>query len=208
MTSANFAQLLKMNEFQSFIQLGYRHIIDPQAYDHLLFIVTLCAVYRWQDWRRLLVLVTAFTIGHSLTLALTALDIIRVPSELVELLIPITILLTALHNIWSKSRPATGKAISVNYGLALGFGLIHGMGFANYFRILFGEMGNIVKPLFAFNLGLELGQLLIVLVFLGLYFLLSQMFVVKQREWNIFVSGAGFGVSTILILEQLISLIN
>lgn len=192
-----------MSEFQAFLQLGFRHIADWQAFDHLLFIVTLCAVYRPQDWKRLLILVTAFTIGHSLTLALTALDVIRVPTDLVELLIPITILLTALHNVASKSQPANGKAISINYGLALGFGLIHGMGFANYFRSLFGEAGSIVQPLFAFNVGLELGQLLIVAVFFGLYLLLSQMFKMNHRAWNVFVSGAGFGVAMVLILEKL-----
>lgn len=192
-----------MSEIQTFILLGFRHIADWQAFDHLLFIVTLCAVYRWTDWRRLLVLVTAFTIGHSLTLALTALDILRVPGGLVELLIPITIALTALHNVWPKSQPANGKGVSAQYVIALGFGLIHGMGFANYFRSLFGEAGNIIKPLFAFNVGLELGQLLIVAVFFGLYFLLSQIFKVEHRAWNLFISGMGFGVAVVLILGQM-----
>ena len=160
--------------------------------------------YRLQDWKRVLILVTAFTIGHSLTLALTALDVIRVPADWVELLIPVTILLTAVHNVAAKSRPANGKAIAVNYGLALGFGLIHGMGFANYFRSLFGEAGSIVQPLFAFNVGLELGQLLIVAVFFGLYFLLSQMVALNHRAWNLFVSGAGFGVALVLILEKIL----
>ncbi len=194
-----------MSEFSAFLQLGFEHISDVQAYDHMLFIITLCAVYRVKDWKKILILVTAFTIGHSLTLALSALSIIRVPSDLVELLIPITILLTSLHNISTRSNKFIFKKISVNYLLALFFGLIHGMGFANYFRSLFGEMGNIVKPLFAFNIGIELGQLLIVLVFFGLYFLLSQIWKIKHREWNLFISGMGAGVSVILILENLLS---
>ena len=158
-----------MSEFSAFLQLGFGHISDLQAYDHLLFIITLCAVYQWKEWKKLLVLVTAFTIGHSVTLALSALDLVRLPSNLVETLIPITILLTAFHNIWKKQPTGStfSTSVSANYFIALFFGLIHGLGFANYFRSLFGEMGSITQPLLAFNIGLELGQLMIVVLFFG-----------------------------------------
>ena len=195
-----------MSEFSAFLKLGFDHISDLQAYDHLLFIVTLCAVYQWKEWKKLLVLVTAFTIGHSVTLALSALDVVRLRADLVETLIPITILLTAIHNVMSK-KPTGGtfsKSVSINYFIALFFGLIHGMGFANYFRNLFGEMGGIIKPLFAFNLGLEVGQLMIVVIFFGFYFLLSQIFSIRHREWNLFISGAGAGVALTLIVNQLV----
>jgi hypothetical protein len=194
-----------MSEFSAFLQLGFGHISDLQAYDHLLFIITLCAIYQWKEWKKLLVLVTAFTIGHSVTLALSALDVVRLPNDLVETLIPITILLTALHNVWSKKQEGYtfSKSVSFNYGIALLFGLIHGLGFANYFRSLFGEMGSVVHPLFAFNVGLELGQLMIVVLFFGGYFLLSQMFNIRQREWSVFISGAGAGVAVTLIINQL-----
>lgn len=193
-----------MSEFLSFLQLGFDHISDLGAYDHMLFIITLCAVYRTSDWKKILILVTAFTIGHSLTLALSALDIIRVSSDLVEFLIPVTILLTSLHNVsgFSDKLNLFGR-VNFNYLLALFFGLIHGMGFANYFRTLFGEMKNIIKPLFAFNVGIELGQLIIVAVFFGFYFLVKRLVNFEHRSWNQFVSGAGAGVALILILEQL-----
>ncbi len=194
-----------MSEFSAFLQLGFDHISDLQAYDHLLFIITLCAVYRLNEWKKILILVTAFTIGHSITLALSALGIIGIPSDLVELLIPITILLTSLNNVRTTGSSSIFKNISANYLLALFFGLIHGMGFANYFRSLFGEMGSILKPLFAFNIGIELGQIVIVTLFFAFYFLLSQIWKVKHRDWSVFVSGAGAGVAVILILEKLLN---
>lgn len=194
-----------MSEFLSFAKLGFHHIADPKAFDHLLFVVTLCAVYRWSDWRKLLVLITAFTIGHSLTLVLAGLHILQVPSDLVEFLIPVTIVLTSLHNITvKKSDEGTfSRSVSTNYLLALFFGLIHGMGFANYFGALMGEAGNIVLPLFAFNVGIEVGQLMIVAVFFGLYFLLAQWLKFAHRDWNLYVSGLGGGGALVLILQNL-----
>jgi HupE / UreJ protein len=198
-----------VNEFYSFVQLGWRHIADPKAYDHLLFVITLCAPYRPAEWRRILLLVTAFTIGHSLTLVLAGFDLIRVPGDLVELLIPVTILLTALHNATRPPVQTTAVSklfaadISVRYGFALFFGLIHGMGFSNFFRALLGETGNIALPLFGFNVGIELGQVLIVLCFFLFAWAIARFFGVVQRDWNLFISGAGAGVALVLILEGL-----
>ncbi|MCF8243600.1 MAG: HupE/UreJ family protein [Saprospiraceae bacterium] len=209
-----------MSEFLSFLQLGFHHIADPKAFDHLLFVVTLCAVYRWTDWRKLLVLITAFTIGHSLTLLLAGFHILNVPKDLVEFLIPVTIVLTSVHNIWAKKgflsltqegleSPAPSgtfsRSVSTNYLLALFFGLIHGMGFANYFTALMGEAGNIVEPLFAFNVGIEVGQMMIVGVFFGFYFLLAQWLKIQHRDWNLYVSGLGAGGALVLILQNILS---
>ncbi len=195
---------IKMSEFLSFAKLGFHHIADPKAFDHLLFVVTLCAVYHWLEWRKLLVLITAFTIGHSFTLVLSGFKILNVPASLVEFLIPVTIVLTSLHNVTVKKADGGtfSKAVSTNYLLALFFGLIHGMGFANFFRALMGEEGSIVKPLFAFNVGIELGQLMVVGVFFGLYFLLAQWLKIQHRDWNLYVSGLGGGGALVLILQQ------
>jgi uncharacterized membrane protein YfcA len=192
------------SEFWVFLKLGFDHICDLQAYDHLLFVMTLCAVYRPADWRHLLILITAFTAGHSLTLALSAFDVVRAPAEVVELLIPVTILITALHNVWRNRRETPTMNRRVNYGLALFFGLIHGMGFANYFRSLFGEMQSVVQPLLAFNLGIEAGQLVIVTAFFAAYLLLQRFLRFEQPSWTQFVSGAGAGVAVTLILNLLI----
>lgn len=192
-----------MSEFITFLQLGFEHIADLSAFDHLLFVITLCAVYRLAEWKKILILITAFTIGHSLTLVLAGFNILRVPSELVEFLIPITILVTALHNVGAKKAEGGtfSRGVSVNYLLALFFGLIHGMGFANFFRSLMGEMGGIALPLFSFNVGIELGQILIVLLFFGFLYVMSRLFSFEHRSWNLFISGAGAGGALILIVQ-------
>ena len=197
-----------MSEFFTFADLGFHHIADPRAFDHLLFIVTLCAVYRWDEWRKILILITAFTIGHSFTLVLSGLDILKLPSKLVETLIPVTIVLTSLYNITFKAqkqadRRTFSKAVSWNYAMAMFFGLIHGMGFANYFKALMGGEESILQPLFAFNIGIELGQIMIVSIFFLIYFLITRVFSIAQRDWNIYISGLGGGGALVLIMQAM-----
>lgn len=190
-----------MDSFTTYFELGLRHIADIRGYDHILFIIALCATYTFQQLKEVAILVTAFTVGHSVTLALAALNIIPVNESLIELLIPITILLTSLYNI---SRSPDKGFTKLKYGLAIGFGLIHGMGFSNYFRVILGKEASITGPLFAFNIGLEAGQLLIVVAFLlleSMIFLFTKM---KKEKWIIFASGATAGISIILIIEMLI----
>ena len=187
--------------FKVYLQLGFEHIADLNGYDHILFIIALCAVFSISDWKKILILVTAFTIGHSVTLALSALRIIDVSAYLVELLIPITILLTALQNFWYK--PSGTKKWHLNYFLALFFGLIHGMGFSNYFRSLLGKEADIVLPLFSFNLGVEIGQLCIVACIMVLNFLVVKLGKVKQQYWNLAVSSIAVILSIKMILERI-----
>lgn len=195
------------SEFISFLKLGWDHIIDIKAYDHLLFVMTLCAVFVFNEWRKILVIVTAFTIGHSLTLALSTLNYVIIPSEWIEVLIPLTILITALANVIRKKSLAEEKTfekrVVVNYVIALCFGLIHGLGFANNFKFMLGEDSNIIKQLFAFNTGLEIGQIVVVISFMLLLFLLINVFKVLHREWTVFISGAGAGLSLVMILDVL-----
>ena len=195
-----------MEEFLVYLQLGIHHIADFQACDHLLFVVTLCAAYQATAWRQILVLVTAFTVGHSLTLGLAALNLVRMPAALVETLIPITILLTAIYNV-TAPQPALGSALGKGalprYALALGFGLIHGLGFSNFFRALMGEAGSILWPLFSFNVGIELGQAAILGVFFLLVWGIDRFWRVAHRDINLFVSGAGAGGALLLLLKQM-----
>ncbi|HFA50659.1 MAG TPA: HupE/UreJ family protein [Bacteroidetes bacterium] len=191
--------------FDTFLQLGFGHILAPGAYDHILFVIALCAVYTVSEWRKVAVLVTAFTIGHSLTLALASLDIIRFPSDVIEFLIPVTILLTAVYNVAQKEKKAEKRKglFQLNYILALAFGLIHGMGFSNFFRssLMPGEKFQLVSQLLAFNIGVELGQLAIVASILATSWLVFNYFKTKQREWVLFVSGAAAGVAFVLMLN-------
>ena len=186
--------------FKLYLELGLEHIADFQGYDHILFVAMLCAVYVFKDWKQVLILVTAFTIGHSLTLALATLNIIRVSTDWVEFLIPVTIFITAVGNIIT-GRPDNTSA-KIKYASAMFFGLIHGLGFSTYLRSLLGAQKSVVAPLLAFNIGVELGQLFIVLCLLVLTALMLHAFKVKQRDWILVLSGAGAGVSLIMLLER------
>jgi hypothetical protein len=190
-----------MEEFQLYAKLGFDHITDLNGYDHILFIVALCAVYRPTEWRKLLILVTAFTLGHSLTLALAVLNIIQVPSELVEFLIPVTIVITALFNLRKpvKSQRSFG---TLTYWLAAAFGLIHGMGFSNYLRSLLGKSSGIITQLLAFNVGLEIGQLIIVALLLTITFVVVEVAKVKHQLWSIWLSGLAAGAAVVIMSEK------
>jgi hypothetical protein len=150
-----------MSEFLTFAQLGFRHIVDIEAMDHILFLIALAAIYRFRDARNALWVVTAFTVGHSITLALAVTGALNLPSALIEFLIPVTIVVTGIENLLVSDRtraPWGGRYRPVFAGV---FGLVHGAGFANYLKALFVE--NIVAPLFGFNVGIEIGQIFVLL---------------------------------------------
>jgi hypothetical protein len=192
-----------MSIFELYFRLGLDHIADLKGYDHILFILTLCSVYSIREWKRVLVLVTAFTLGHSLTLALATLDLIRVNTGLIEFLIPVTIFLTALANIMVKKQKVTALLHYLKYGAALFFGLIHGLGFSNYLRLLLGKEDGLALPLLSFNLGIEAGQILIVLVIMLITLLVVDVIRYSRREWNVMLSGAGLGISLVLMIERI-----
>lgn len=189
-----------MNEFVMYFQTGWQHIVDWAGMDHILFITALCAIYLLKDWKRVLVLVTAFTIGHSITLALSVTNVVYIKSSVIEFLIPVTIAITAFSNIVRK-QPVKGK-LQINYFFAGFFGLIHGMGFSGYLKSLLGAQTNIVRPLLAFNLGLEFGQILIVTGVLLLAGIIVNISRVKQRDWNMFLSSAIFGIAFMMAAER------
>lgn len=190
-----------MQDFWLYFQLGREHIADWQGYDHILFVTALCLRYLPRDWKKLLILVTAFTIGHSITLALSVLNYINVSTAWIEFLIPVTIVITALSNvIQADSEPK--RKFPLIYFYALFFGLIHGLGFSNYLKSLLGKSSNIVNELLAFNLGLEAGQIIIVAIVLLLSWIVVSLFKVPRREYILFVSGAIFGITAIMAIER------
>ncbi|MBS1549399.1 MAG: HupE/UreJ family protein [Bacteroidetes bacterium] len=190
-----------MQDFLLFLQVGWEHIISMDALDHQLFVLALVAVYSFQDLKKVFILITAFTIGHSITLALSTLDILRVSSQWVEFLIPLTIALTALDNILLKNKQ--NQLVKINYYLALIFGLIHGMGFANTARMMLAKEQSIFLPLLGFNIGLELGQIVVVAVILLLIFILLNLFKVNRKDWILFVSSGVFALAMQMCLERL-----
>lgn len=190
-----------MSDFRFYFGLGWEHIMNWEALDHLLFITALATIYLLKDWKQVLILVTAFTIGHSLTLVLSVLDIIRFSSRCVEFLIPCTIIITAISNLFQKKF--TAKSIRINYFLALFFGLIHGMGFANVIRFMLAKDQNLGWGLFGFNVGLEAGQIVVVTIFLLLAWALLTLFKINRREWVIFLSAGIFSLALKMALERL-----
>lgn len=193
-----------MSTFELYFELGLTHILDLMALDHLLFVVALCVVYSMALWRKVLVLVTAFTIGHSLTLALAVFGWITIPVSLIESLIPITIFITAIGNIWALQREKQQEKVSLNYFFALFFGLIHGMGFSNYLTSLLGEQQSIIMPLFAFNLGLEMGQLVIVILFFALTFVVENYIKLERKKWVIAVSSIAALASIYIFINTIL----
>jgi len=193
-----------MNDFALYFGLGKDHILDyVNGYDHILFVVALGAIYLVRDWKRILILVTAFTIGHSITLALATLQIISVKSNLIEFLIPLTIFITAFSNLFRNEESISRQRIQTNYWLALFFGLIHGMGFSNYLRAILGKSQNIASPLLAFNIGLEFGQIIVVSLFLATSFILVDLIGVSRRDWKMVLSSAIAGIALILMKDRI-----
>jgi hypothetical protein len=186
--------------FEAYFKIGWEHIVNWGAFDHLLFIMALAAIYTFKDWKQVLILVTAFTIGHSVTLALSAFNIIRFSSSWTEFLIPCTIAITAFANTFQKKFAA--KNISFNYWLALAFGLVHGMAFANGLKSLLGKSGQVFVPLLGFNLGVEVGQIMVVFIILFLSFVVINLMKYNRREWVLFLSGGAFFASLIMAVDR------
>jgi len=196
-----YKRLKQRMEELNYFKEGWHHIISKDALDHQLFILALAAIYTLFEWRQVLILVTAFTIGHSITLALSTLNIITIPTDLVEFLIPCTIVITAVTNLFQKNF--TPKAIRLNYFLALFFGLVHGLGFANTLRFIKAPDESLGWVLLQFNLGLEAGQILVVIVILLIAYLFLTVLKVPRREWILFVSGGVFALAIKMVLERL-----
>ena len=195
-----------MNTFSFYFQIGWEHIINIEALGHIFFIAALAAIYMLKDWKQVLILVTAFTIGHTTTLALSTLRIMEVPSSLVEFLIPCTIVCTSISNLFIKEF--TPKRIRINYFLALFFGLIHGLAFANTLRMIIAEDQNFALSMFSFSVGLELGQILIVFIILLLAQLFIQVIKVNRRYWVIFVSAAVFALALEMAVGRAAAVVN
>jgi len=204
-----------VSEFLVYLRLGFEHITDPRGYDHLLFVAALTASDLGRV-RRLFWLVTAFTVGHSITLALATLDLVRVDTSLVEILIPVTILATSAVNAFSWGigrRPpsledssvdeAVESETRVRYLLAVGFGLIHGLGFSTFLRAALGWEENIFLPLLSFNIGLEIGQLAIVAALSLVAWLLIRGLGLSRRTWVLGVSAITGGMALVLLVQRI-----
>jgi hypothetical protein len=192
-----------LNVFYSYLNLGFHHIVDINGFDHLLFIITLCAVYEITEWRKVAIVITAFTLGHSVTLALASLKIILPNRYIIELLIPVTILISGIFNLFSINGKLKKTKLLAKYLMALFFGLIHGMSFSNFFTDLMGDSTRIIFPLFSFNVGIEVGQLLVLFIYYFVVNLFYKFAKVSYQKIAFFFSALGILVSIFLIFYRI-----
>ncbi|MGZ3902549.1 MAG: HupE/UreJ family protein [Bacteroidia bacterium] len=190
-----------MHDFGLWFTTGMQHILDLNGYDHICYVAALTVMYPVSEWRKLLVLITAFTIGHSLTLALSVTNVISLPQKIIECLIPLTIILTCLYNIKTYKNPP--KRVSPTYILALTFGFIHGMGFSYLLKSLLGREENLIGPLFSFNTGLEAGQLVIVTCVLLISVILQRFAKRERKHYSLVISSAVCVIATILLIQRI-----
>jgi hypothetical protein len=192
-----------MSEFWIYFQIGLKHVLDINAYDHVLFLIALTIPYLFKDWKRILLLVSVFTIGHTLALVLSVFGIITVKVNLVEFLIPITILTTALFHLFTAGKTTKNEGVNLIFLVTLFFGIIHGLGFSNYFKtILGGTATSKLLPLGEFALGIEAAQLVVVFVVLVLSYIVQTVFRFSKRDWALVMSAFVIGVVLPMIIES------
>lgn len=192
-----------MSEFWIYFQIGLKHVLDIHAYDHVLFLIALAIPFSFKDWKRVVLLVTLFTIGHSMALMLSVFEIVTIKVNVVELLIPITILTTALFNLFTAGKSSKKERINLVFFITLFFGIIHGLGFSNYFKsILGGTASSKVLPLSEFALGIEAAQVVVVFVVLVLSYIVQTVFRFSKRDWTLVMSAFVIGIVIPMIVEN------
>ncbi|HEY6142390.1 MAG TPA: HupE/UreJ family protein [Flavobacterium sp.] len=192
-----------MQEFWIYFEKGLRHILDPYGYDHILFLIALTVPYAFKDWKRLLILVTVFTVGHAIASLLTVLGVIIIKVNLVEFLIPITILIVALFHLFTAGKSSKNESISVIVFITLFFGIIHGLGFANYFKsILDSSSKSKLLPLSEFALGIEAAQIIVILVVLIVSYIVQTFFRFSKRDWILVMSSFIIGVVLPMVIQN------
>lgn len=192
-----------MSEFWIFFEKGLRHILNLFAYDHVLFLIALTVPYAFKDWKRLLLLVSVFTLGHTLALLLSVFGIIIIKGNFTEFLIPITILIVAGFNLFTAGKSAKTESISIIGFITLFFGIIHGLGFAGYFQSLLG--GNVkpkLLPILEFSLGIESAQIIVVFIVLILSYIVQTFFRFSKRDCTLVMSAFVIGVVLPMIIES------
>lgn len=184
------------------VEYGINHVLDINAYDHVLFLIVLTVSYLFKDWKRVLLLVSLFTLGHTLSLVLAAYNVVNVNGKLVEFLIPITILIVALFNVFTAGKGAQKEKIGLLFFTTLFFGLVHGLGFAREFQMLLGDTDSKLVLLLEFALGIELAQVIIVFMVLFLGYIVQTIFRFSKRDWIMVISAIVVGLVIPMILNS------
>ncbi len=190
-----------LNDFWFNIKYGINHVLDLNGYDHILFLILLTVPYLFKDWKRVFFLVSIFTLGHTLSLVLAAYNVVSINGNLVEFLIPVTILVVASYNLFTSKKVKSQK-IGVLFISTLFFGLIHGLGFAREFKMLAGGVENKLMLLLEFALGIEIAQVIIVFVVLFTSFICQTIFRFSKRDWVMVISAFVGGLVIPMILNS------
>lgn len=192
-----------MSEFWIYFEIGLRHVLDIKAYDHVLFLIALTVPYAFKDWKKVLLLVSLFTLGHTLALFLSVFEWVVIKVDLVEFLIPITILVTAVFHLLTAGKSAKNESVTVISFITLFFGIIHGLGFSNYFKTLLpGSGSDKLVPLLEFALGIETAQIIVVLIVLILSYIVQTFFRFSKRDWTLVMASFVIGVVLPMILSS------
>ena len=192
-----------MSEFWVYFQIGLRHVLDIHAYDHVLFLTALVIPFTFKDWKRILLSVTLFTLGHTTALLLSVYEIMVIKASVVEFLIPITIFITALFSLFTAGKSSKKESLNLVFFITLFFGIIHGLGFSNYFKTILGGSANSkLIPLSEFALGIEAAQIIVVFVVLVLSYIVQTVFRFSKRDWTLVMSAFIIGVVLPMILES------
>jgi len=190
-----------MDEFELFLKLAFNHVLNWKAYDHILFFVVLAVIYQFKDWKKVLWLITLFTLGHTTTLGLATYNITRVDVKIIEFLIPLTILITALVNLLIADKKNYQRT-NINLFFSFFFGLIHGLGLSGFLKMIIEDNENKLFPLLEFALGVEIAQVAIVLLILIAGFIAIQIFKIKRRDWVLVISSIVIGIVLPMLLER------
>lgn len=192
-----------MSDFWIYFQIGLKHVLNIYAYDHVLFLVALAVPFSFKDWQRIVLLVTLFTVGHTMALLLSVYEIIAIKVNVVEFLIPITIFITALFSLFTAGKSSKKESLNLVFFITLFFGIIHGLGFSNYFKTILGGSANSkLIPLSEFALGIEAAQIIVVFVVLVLSYIVQTVFRFSKRDWTLVMSAFIIGVVLPMILES------
>ncbi|MCL6296246.1 HupE/UreJ family protein [Jejuia spongiicola] len=189
-----------LDNFLFNVKYGINHVLDINAYDHVLFLIVLTIPYVFKDWKRVLLLVSVFTLGHTLSLVLAAYNVVSVNGEVVEFLIPVTILIVALFNVFTAGKGAQKEKVGVLFLTTLFFGLVHGLGFAREFQMLVDDTDNKLVLLLEFALGIELAQVIIVFIVLFLSYVVQTIFRFTRRDWIMVISAIVVGLVIPMLL--------
>jgi len=192
-----------MSDFWIYFNIGLKHVLNVYAYDHVLFLLALTVPYEFKNWKQILILVSFFTLGHTLALFLSVFNVITIKANIVEFLIPITILVTALYNIIFSGKSSKKNTITFIGIITVFFGIVHGLGFSNYFNsIIPGKATDKLLPLFEFALGIEIAQIFVVFLSLLLAYIIQTLFKFSKRDWTLTVSAFIVGVVIPILLQN------